>query len=159
MDKYIFKEYSEEYPLFFHKEKERILDLVGDVPIEHIGSTAVPGLGGKGILDIAVGVPAVEFPRYKELLESYYEFRDVASTDERLFFRKDYGFGRVHIHLTDINSEDWDNALKFRDYLREHLGAVSEYSRIKQEAVNVAKGEGDVYRKYKEAFIEKIIGN
>ena len=57
MSKYVFKKYSSIFPDLFNKEKDRIeLHLKTDLAIEHIGSTAVCNLGGKGIIDIAIGV-------------------------------------------------------------------------------------------------------
>lgn len=57
MKKYVFKPYKESFPELFDNEKKRIAALLGTDPvIEHIGSTAVPGLGGKGIIDIAIAV-------------------------------------------------------------------------------------------------------
>ena len=57
MNKYIFKPYHEIFPKLFEQEKLRLSKyLTGEYMIEHIGSTAVPGLGGKGIIDIMISV-------------------------------------------------------------------------------------------------------
>jgi GrpB-like predicted nucleotidyltransferase (UPF0157 family) len=57
MKKYVFKPYSKIFPELFHKEKERITSNVNlRLIIEHIGSTAAPGVDGKGIIDIAIAV-------------------------------------------------------------------------------------------------------
>ena len=55
MKKYIFKRYDPKYKDFFNSEKRKLLKVIGLIKIEHAGSTAVPGLGGKGIIDIAIG--------------------------------------------------------------------------------------------------------
>lgn len=55
MNKYVFKPYSALFPNLFAKEKARIVQhFLFPASIEHVGSTAVPGLGGKGIIDIAI---------------------------------------------------------------------------------------------------------
>ncbi len=55
--KYVFKPYNQKFSELFEKEKERIIScLKKRLSIEHVGSTAVPDLGGKGIIDIAIGV-------------------------------------------------------------------------------------------------------
>ena len=55
--KYTFKPYSNHFPHLFSLEKTRIAKSIGDhIDIEHVGSTAIPGLGGKGIIDILISV-------------------------------------------------------------------------------------------------------
>ena len=163
MQKYIFRKYNPEYRDFFISEKKKILNILGTkAKIEHIGSTAVPGLGGKGILDIVVSVSKSKFTKSKEKLEKGgYEFREKASYPERLFFRIDYPYRRrerrVHIHLTTFNSQDWKGMIGFRNYLLKHPATVRRYAEIKKEAVRKARGNGKKYRKYKEKFIKGVL--
>ena len=165
MQKYIFREYNPEYRDFFISEKRKILNILGTkIKIEHVGSTAVLGLGGKGILDIVVSVPKSKFAKSKEKLEKGgYEFKEKASYPERLFFRIDYPYKkrkrRVHVHLTVFNSRDWKGMIGFRNYLLKHSNAVRRYTEIKKEAVRKAHGNGKKYRQYKENFIENILSN
>jgi len=57
-DKYIFRPYNPIFPELFKNEKERMEKILGDnLQIEHIGSTAVLGLGGKGVIDILISIP------------------------------------------------------------------------------------------------------
>lgn len=150
MQKYVFNEYDKIYKKYFEEEKKKLQKLLAKARIEHVGSTAVPGLGGKGIVDILVGVNELttELPGY--------EYRENASTAERLFFRKDYNGRRVHVHLVRLNCRDWKEMIAFRDYLIQHQQAVKEYEKIKKEAVEKAKGDRVTYRKYKREFIERI---
>jgi GrpB-like predicted nucleotidyltransferase (UPF0157 family) len=163
VEKYRFRRYDPIYKTFFRIEKKRLaLAFSAEVKIEHVGSTAVSGLGGKGILDILIGTGDSGIDAAKEGLQSLgYEFRQEASTEKRLFFRRDYkykhGTRRVHVHLTKLNGRDWKEMVSFRNYLLENKGAIAEYSRIKRHAVKVAKGDGKIYRKQKEEFIRKII--
>ena len=139
MQKYIFKKYNSEYQRFFVSEKKKIvkiLDLTAN--IEHIGSTAVPNLGGKGILDIIVGVSKLKVVEAKKKLEeNSYQFCEKASYPERLFFKIDYlcknKERRVHLHLIEFNGQEWKKIISFRDYLLKYPDAVRQYTKIKKE--------------------------
>jgi GrpB-like predicted nucleotidyltransferase (UPF0157 family) len=163
MDKYRFREYDSRYRSLFAAEKKSLQNILGaSARIQHVGSTSVPGLGGKGILDIAVGVPVGRVTAIKQkLVEFGYEFRETASTPQRLFFRRDYPDGRrlrrVHVHLTEYKGRDWDEMTSFREHLWNNPEAVEEYVKIKKKAVAKARGKGDVYRKEKEQFIESVL--
>ena len=91
----------------------------------------------------------------KEKLEkASYEFREKASSRNRLFFRRDYHNNhrerRIHIHLVKFNGKDWKEMINFRNYLLNHPKAVEKYAKLKKEAVRKSKGEGRTYRKHKE---------
>ena len=163
MQKYVFRKYNLEYRAFFTSEKKKIAKALGSTAkIEHVGSTAIPDLGGKGILDIVVGVSESKLAEAKKKLEKAgYEFREKASHPERLFFRIDHPYKnrkrRIHIHLTKLNSQDWKEIIGFRDYLLKHPEAVEQYVKIKKEGVKKALGDGEKYRKHKEKFIQNIL--
>ncbi len=163
MQKYVFRKYNPEYWAFFTSEKKKIAKaLSSTAKIEHVGSTAIPDLGGKGILDIVVGVSKSKFAEAKKKLEKAgYEFREKASYPERLFFRIDYPYKnrkrRVHIHLTKFKGQDWKEMIGFRNYLLKHHDAVEQYVKIKKEGVKKALGNGEKYRKHKEKFIQNIL--
>jgi|SRR3989338_10139381 len=152
INKYTFHKYDAAYEKSFLKEKKKLQKIV-DGQIEHIGSTAVVGLGGKGIIDIAIG--AVDLKKAKEKLAKSYEYRAKASTRERLFFRKGYP-AEVHIHLVKLNSRDWKEMIALRNYLRKNPKTALEYAKIKKAAVAKAKGSGKTYRKIKDSFVEKV---
>lgn len=163
MNKYVFQKYQHNYRKLFQSEKGKLVKVLGFLRgIEHVGSTAVFGLGGKGIIDIIIGVSKGKIKiNKKKMEEAGYEFRKIASTKSRLFFRKDYKYRnitrRVHIHLVELDSKDYREQLFFRDYLRANPQSAKEYSDIKKQAVKFAKGNGEFYRKYKNNFIQKII--
>jgi len=158
--KYIFIKYSNQYPRLFEKEKKRILKIIPKAKIEHVGSTAVPGLGGKPIVDVMIIVSKNKIGKAKNLLlKEQYVHPKTGSEEGRLFFQKDYGIlfwkRRVHVHLTYKNSKPYFRAINFRNHLREDKKAVKEYAKIKKQAVKFAKGEGQKYRDYKDKFIKK----
>ena len=94
MQKYVFRKYNSAYRTFFTSERKKIAKALGStVKIAHVGSTAIPHLGGKGIIDIVVGVSKLKLVEAKKKLEKAgYEFREKASYPDRLFFRIDYPY-------------------------------------------------------------------
>ena len=162
-DKYVFKNYSAIYSHAFSREKPKLYAGLGreNVVIEHVGSTAVPGLGGKNILDIIVGLKKGKREAVKrKICESGYDFVSTAGSRNRLFFVKDEIYKgksiRVHLHLVKFQGCEWRKNIAFRDYLIGHKDAVLEYARIKKIAVKEAKGSKEKYMTAKEKFIISI---
>ncbi len=161
--KYVYKPYSKIFPDLFQKEKERITSsLVSVLSIEHVGSTAIPGLGGKGIIDIAISVSKEEMEHASGILQKLgYEFKPTFSTSDRFYFvaylaDPEEGSRRYHIHLTYPASKEWKELIGFRNYLRIHPEAVEEYANVKKEAAKMANQNGEQYRKMKEPVLQKI---
>ena len=162
-DKYSYKPYNQIFPELFKKEKERILSLLGrGVLIEHVGSTAILGLGGKGIIDIAIAVNKEEMESVSSSLQELgYEFRPTFSTPTRFYFiiylpDLEEKNRRYHMHLTSFESKEWRELIDFRDYLIDYPEQANMYGELKKEAATCANQEGKIYRKIKEPFIEKI---
>jgi GrpB-like predicted nucleotidyltransferase (UPF0157 family) len=163
MSKYSFKPYSPLFPSLFVKEKARIAPhFLFPASIEHVGSTAVPGLGGKGIIDIAIAVDKECMEEAKNKLQELgYEFRPSFSTPDRFYFiiylpDPEEESRRYHVHLTYPENIEWKELIGFRDYLRTHPEAMEEYADIKKQAAKMANQNGDQYRKMKEPILQKI---
>jgi GrpB-like predicted nucleotidyltransferase (UPF0157 family) len=161
-NKYKFLPYNKQYPFMFLKEKNKIKkSLDKNIIIEHVGSTAVPGLGGKGIIDIAIKTPKNRLKEFMNKLErlGYIHTIEHKPNNKRIFFQKIIKYkgkeSRIHIHLT-LNNEFWETFIAFRDYLRNHDKELDKYAKIKKEAVKHSKGEGRKYRKYKTKYLENI---
>lgn len=161
-NKFVFKPYNALFPSLFAEEQKRLAShLPSLVLIEHVGSTAVPGLGGKGIIDIAIAAPAHAWETIKVQLEKLaYKFHPAFSTESRLYFvaylpDPEEEIRRYHIHLTHEGSTDWQGLLGFRDHLRSHPEEAREYANIKERAVLEAKGDGSIYRDLKNPFLTK----
>jgi len=162
-NKYVYKPYSKVFPDLFQHEKKRISSsLKSTLAIEHVGSTAIPNLGGKGIIDIAIAVAKEEMNHACDTLQKLgYEFRPSFSTSDRFYFitylaDPEEGSRRYHIHLTYPSSTEWKELIGFRDYLRAHPEAVEEYATIKKHAATMANQDGEQYRKMKEPIFQKI---
>src|SRR5579885_662783 len=87
--KYVFKPYSETFPRLFEKEKKRIAAYLGDTAIiEHVGSTSIPNMGGKGIIDLALAVSSDDLDAITDRLQNLgYQYKPEHSTSERRYFK------------------------------------------------------------------------
>ncbi|MCH9614157.1 MAG: hypothetical protein SP1CHLAM54_11690 [Chlamydiia bacterium] len=149
LNKYDFKPFPSDSASKYAAEVKRF-NLKGCV-VEHVGSTAVPGVGGKGIIDIAIGCKKGEVePVSKSLVELGYTLRLDHSTEDRWFLKR-AGF---HIHIMEYLSENWSDLLLFRDTLRQRPDLVEEYEELKKSA----KGDAKVYRAFKEPFVNRVLG-
>ena len=122
-----------EWAVLFRREAERIARACGElVPtLEHIGSTAVPGLIAKPILDMMPGIVRLEDgPLTIGPMESIgYSCKGEHGIPGRLYFEMHrHGLRVVHAHMFVIGTEDWERHLLFRDYLRDHPDTAREYA-------------------------------
>lgn len=131
-----------------------------DAVIEHIGSTAVPGLLAKPVIDILVGVPRLEDAerRVASLEGAGYEYvpKYEVELPERRYFRKPRLGPRVyHVHCVVTHSALWVRHLAFRDHLRAHPDCAAEYAALKQElATRMGK---EHYTDAKGPFIANVL--
>jgi len=133
-------EYNPDWADQFHRERELLLEALGSVEacIEHIGSTSVPGLASREIIDIMIGLRDFNeaddlVPRIVALGYTYVpQYED--EMPYRCFFRKIQD-GRVthHIHMVEMDKQFWQKHLLFRDYLRQDPEAAAEYALFKKE--------------------------
>lgn len=171
-DKYYFRPYNPIFPELFEREKERLQETLGaNIQIDHIGSTAVPGLGGKGVIDISVVTDKTTWPEVSEKLKRLgyeYKKKDPEREKERLFFMtnlpdEEFGARLYHIHLSYPESPEFKREVGFRDYLRVHPKEMEEYAEIKKLAAQKAqqfktKNEmRDTYSQTKQDFIGHIL--
>jgi len=159
MKKYVFREYSNKYPQLFNKEKQKLRKIIPkNARIEHVGSSAIPGVGGKGIIDILIAVKKEQLKKVRGILlnNNYLLMHNAPS---RISFQKDYGIWflkrRVHIHLTTPRSKTWNEHTIFKKNLLNNKKIREEYIKLKKKAVEKAKGTGKIYKAYKNKFIKK----
>lgn len=144
--------YEEERALILGALKGLILD------IEHVGSTAVPGLGAKPIIDIMVGLSdfAVGEKCVRPLEALGYEFRGEAGIPGRLFFRK--GAPRTHhLHMVDRESAGCKSNILFRDFLRAHPDEAGQYYELKKRLAARFGSDREAYTEGKTPFIESVL--
>ena len=154
------EKYNSNWKKEFLKEKEILSKKFGDlaIKIEHIGSTAVKGLSAKPIIDIAVGVNKLEdFETIKNEFEKEPYFIKENSDDGEILIRKGTEDNRTHyIHVMEINSKRYKNAIVFRDYLRKHKDVAQEYENLKMKLAIKYADNRKMYTSTKDEFIKKI---
>lgn len=125
--------------------------------IEHIGSTAVPGLGAKPIVDVMVGVDSESaYPPFVALLAPLgYEHR--GDTVPGTLYNRKQGPPRVNAHLCVFGGEFWVENLLFRDYLRGHPATARKYEALKRQILAELGPDPPAYNAAKEAFIRNVV--
>jgi len=171
-DKYVFRPYNNDFPGLFNKERERLQSNLGTgLKIEHIGSTSVPGLGGKGVIDILLIAPKTDWRDISLKLESLgyeYKKKEIDREKEKLFFMthlpdRELGDRIYHVHLSYPESPEVRNSIGFRDFLRSNPDKLREYEEIKKSAAKAVQNlktkdeMRDTYGKIKKEFIEKVM--
>ena len=155
-------EHDSRWAAFYLEEEKRIRSAVGDliVDIQHIGSTAIPGIKAKPIIDILVGVERLELGvRCKDPLNAIgYDYIERAGIANDLVFGK--GKPRTHyLHVVEYGSGKWRDHLCFRDRLRSEPELAQKYERLKEE---LSRKFADSHAKYHDAkvdFIEEVVAN
>jgi GrpB-like predicted nucleotidyltransferase (UPF0157 family) len=143
--------YNSEWPCIFEAEKVALIKAIGQhiAAIEHIGSTAIPGIYAKPIIDIMIGVKCLREINDDVIsalrTNGYFYIKQYeVNMPYRRYFQKYNKEGvRTHqIHLVEVTNEFWQRHLLFRDYLREHANAAKRYENLKLE---LAKKFDDTY--------------
>lgn len=159
----VLSEYDPRWPRLFEQERAAILKALGPrvVGIEHIGSTAVPGLGAKPILDIMVAVRDLkrDFPAIlKPLHRIGYEYVPRPDFFESRFCcQGQWGPSTRHLHVTELGSAFWNEKLLFRDYLRHHPESAAEYYRLKRALAARYAENRSAYTDAKASFIYSVL--
>ena len=152
-------EYDQRWPALYEEEKAVVVAATGIVAdrVEHIGSTAVPRLGAKPIIDIMVGVSRVEgAQRQIESLEGVgYEWRG-ETVPGTLYLRKAEP-RRFNLHLTQWEGTFWQENLLFRDFLRMHPETARQYEDLKRELMARLASDPPAYNDAKASFIESVV--
>ncbi|MFX1537868.1 MAG: GrpB family protein [Promethearchaeota archaeon] len=152
--------YSSKWVEVYSKEKLQLETVIGDhvLEIQHIGSTSIPGMIAKPIIDIAVAVHDFrEAFKCVELLKDLeYEYKGEFGIPKRHFFVK--GNPRIfHLHMLEISSQEWKNHQFFRDFLIQHPNKAEEYAELKILLARQFSTDRDAYTEGKASFIEKIL--
>ena len=146
----------------FEVEAARVQDALGSAlnALYHIGSTAIPGIYAKPIIDILADVTSLEAVdgRVHEMQTLEYEFMGEFGIPGRRFFRKSDANGmRTHqLHAFVHQSPDIDRHLAFRDYLIAHPDTAQAYSELKRGLVQTCNGNLEAYLSGKDAFIKDV---
>lgn len=153
--------HQEEWAKLFEEEKARIIEAIGPyiLDIQHVGSTAIPGIPAKPIIDIGVAVRNFEEAAVciNPIVQLGYVYRGENGIPRRHYFRKGSPIRSHHLHINEITGPDWQNQILFRDYLRRHPEAAAEYGRLKTNLAQELLNDRDAYLAAKAPFIENIL--
>jgi GrpB-like predicted nucleotidyltransferase (UPF0157 family) len=146
--------YDVRWPVMFESVAARLGEALGDnvVRVDHIGSTAVPGLWAKPIIDVNLGLaPAGSF--HVVAAESCGAVFRAVNPESVLFafYEGRRRVANVHVRRAGSEAERWD--LVFRDFLRNHPAVVEEYGAVKRSVAGEYPGDRDAYSRAKAPFI------
>jgi GrpB-like predicted nucleotidyltransferase (UPF0157 family) len=147
--------------LFAEASRELVVALGASVlGVHHVGSTAVPGLCAKPILDILVSIP--DFERARALAAPLaglgYEFRPDEEIPDRHFFRRRRGGARTHhLSLAEPSAHHHRVTLAFRDALRADHDLANEYGALKRRLARRFPDDREAYIAGKSAFIARVL--
>jgi GrpB-like predicted nucleotidyltransferase (UPF0157 family) len=165
MDDVVIVEYDPQWPILFDRESELIrsvLDKSLITRIEHFGSTAIPSLAAKPIVDLLMGVSSLATAKQVALapLErlGYAYWADNPDPD-RMFFVKGLPPNSPrthHLHMVEPDSSLWERLL-FRDYLREHSDEAARYAQLKKQLARSFTSDREAYTSGKNDYIRSVM--
>ncbi len=158
-------EYRTEWVADFEAERDRLAEVFSGsgAAIEHIGSTAVPGLAAKPIIDVLVGVERLEDAevRIEPLRALGYEYVPEYEREipDRRYFRRPSRRPRTHhLHCVEHGGRLWRRHLAFRDRLRASPEKAAEYGALKRSLASAHPDDRTAYLEGKDPFIRRILG-
>ncbi len=157
MDKLGLFPYDKKFTQMFRRERKKILEVLKDCEIHHVGSTAVPGLGGKGMIDILVVLD--DWKKEENFIKKLKSlgFTHIHPKEKGRIFLSKIGptqFENTHLHLVKKGNRAYQDFLTFRDYLKNDRKAAQEYFELKLKWKKEGKGSRKKYRKMKEGYLK-----
>jgi GrpB-like predicted nucleotidyltransferase (UPF0157 family) len=165
MDEVVIVEYDPNWVFLFEQEAARIRAVLDGgliTRIEHFGSTAVPGLAAKPIIDLLVGVRSLEEAKQVALSQLKclgYAYWFDNPDPQRMFFVKGLPPNSLrthHIHMVEPESLLWERLL-FRDYLRRHSDEAAYYAQVKYNFAQRFSSDREAYTMSKAEYIESVM--
>ncbi|MES2933817.1 MAG: GrpB family protein [Pseudomonadota bacterium] len=156
--------YDGDWPVIFGAERDRLTVLFPHrfLGIEHIGSTAIPGLLAKPIIDILAGVESMIIAKSlaEHLCRSSYTTSDEFNqslSDRQWFMRWANGHRTHHLHLVVYNSATWNEHVVFRDALCANAGLAAKYAALKLRLAAAHSTDREAYSEAKQDFVRAVI--
>ncbi len=160
-------EYDSEWPVKANLEINRLRALLpanGIVDIQHVGSTAIPGMMAKPIIDIQIAVTSLDAMKViavPALQKLGYEYWFENPDQERMFFVKDmppFGEKRTfHVHIVEPTSKHWAGKKLFRDYLISHPEVARDYQQLKLKLAQQYTHDREEYTNAKGDFVDEVL--
>jgi len=159
--------YNPQWPIIAELEIKKLYQVLpahNIVDIQHVGSTAIPGILAKPIIDIQIAVTSLidaKLHFVNELKKIDYQYWSENPDPERLFFVKGmppYGEKRTHhVHIVEPSSKHWREKIQFRDYLLSHPDVAQEYASLKIKLAELYRYDREQYTDEKTSFVNRIL--
>lgn len=154
--------WDDAWPRLFEAERLQLQSVLRpwlDGPIEHIGSTAVPGLTAKPVIDIMAGVHDLptSMPARDALVALDYMYFPYRPDVMHWFCKPSPAHRTHHLHLVPLDSPLWRERLAFRDHLRASSSAATAYAGLKTELAERYRFDREAYTDAKGVFIRSIL--
>ena len=148
----------------FEREKavlEKLLAPWRRGPIEHVGSTAIPGLCAKPVIDMMVGVTSLSEsePAKAALREAGYQYAEYKTDVMHWFCKPSFAMRTHHLHLIPYGAPLWHDRLKFRDVLRADPALAADYAALKLDLANKFEFDREAYTEAKSPFIARTLAS
>ncbi len=147
----------------FETEKQNLLRVASDLltHIEHIGSTAIPGIIAKPTVDILAAIISLnETQRLINVITPinyiYVPEYETELPERRYFYKNRAGEDAFHLHVVEMNSAFWNRHIAFRNYLRAHADQAFAYAKLKIQLAEKHHADRDAYSNGKSDFIHRI---
>jgi GrpB-like predicted nucleotidyltransferase (UPF0157 family) len=130
-------------------------------PIEHVGSTAIPGLWAKPVIDMMVGVTSLgeSEPAKAALREAGYQYAEYKTDVMHWFCKPSFAMRTHHLHLIPYGAPLWHDRLKFRDVLRADSALAADYAALKLDLASKFEFDREAYTEAKSPFIARILSS
>jgi GrpB-like predicted nucleotidyltransferase (UPF0157 family) len=149
------------WPVTFRTIRDRVLSVLGDlaVAVEHVGSTAVPGLAAKPVVDLDVVVPsrADVLAAIDRLARIGYVHQGDLGVAGREAFDRPAGTPPHHLYVCVRDGVEHRRHVVFRDHLRAHPKDAAAYAALKRDAARRCRDDRAAYTDAKTAFVEEIL--
>jgi GrpB-like predicted nucleotidyltransferase (UPF0157 family) len=162
MSAVLIEPYNPHWTLKFQTEREQLAEILApwlSGPIEHVGSTAVPGLAAKPVIDIMAGVQSLEYSRaaIPVLERSGYCYTPYREDVMHWLCKPGPEIRTHHLHLVPYGSPLWKERLAFRDQLRADGNLADEYARLKRDLAKLHTDDREAYTAAKTPFVNKVL--
>lgn len=147
---------------YFCREKEILFQIMGPklLDVRHIGSTSIPAMPAKPIVDILAAVKTLSDvePFREDLIRIGYQDKGNGDVVGRRYFVKGGADKRTHhLNFCEMNSVFWTSHLAFRDYLERHPDAAKQYAALKRVLAAKFPDDRPAYTTGKEEFVRSIL--
>jgi len=156
-------DYDTRWPGLFKAEEARVVEATRPyvLAVEHVGSTAVPGLAAKATIDIMIGLcrlsdAPVCVERLVALGYTYFPEFERDLPERRYFSRPSVDGADYHLHAVEVGSGFWERHLLFRDWLRSHPEQASAYADLKRQLAKTHSNDRAAYTEAKTEFIRGV---